>query len=241
LKTALVTGSTGAIGTEICRMLAKQGYFLFMHYNSNKEKALALKKEIFESYDTNGEIICADLAKMDGPAILFKQLTRKIDVLIYNCGNSQYGLITDFSYQSIQETIQLHLTSAIEISKLVVPGMTKQKAGKIIMVSSVWGEVGAACETVYSAAKGGLNTFVKSLAKELAPSQINVNGISPGIIETPMMDLFSETEKQELADDIPAGRFGRPEEVAHAAEFLMSEKASYISGHILSINGSWFT
>jgi 3-oxoacyl-[acyl-carrier protein] reductase len=241
LKTALVTGATGAIGTEICRMLAEQGYFLYMHFYKNEEKAKKLQKELFESFHVKSLIINADLSKEDGPKKLLNQLTKNVDVFIYNCGKTHYGLLTDFTNESIRETMQLHLLSAIEITKTLSKSMIQQKSGKIIMISSVWGEVGAACETVYSAAKGGLNTFVKALAKELAPSGISVNSIAPGVIETPMLDQFTEEEKDELALDIPAGRFGQPQEVAHAAEYLISEKSAYISGHILSINGSWFT
>jgi 3-oxoacyl-[acyl-carrier protein] reductase len=241
LKTALVTGATGAIGTEICRMLAEQGYFLYLHFHKNEEKAKKLQKDLFDSFHVKSLIIHADLSKEDGPKKLLNQLTKNVDVFIYNCGNTHYGLLTDFTNESIRETMQLHLLSAIEITKTLSKSMIQQKSGKIIMISSVWGEVGAACETVYSAAKGGLNTFVKALAKELAPSGISVNSIAPGVIETPMLDQFSEEEKDELASDIPAGRFGQPQEVAHAAEFLISEKSAYVSGHILSINGSWFT
>ncbi|MDR7072210.1 elongation factor P 5-aminopentanone reductase [Fictibacillus barbaricus] len=241
MKTALVTGATGAIGTEICRMLAEQGYFLYIHFHKNDEKAKKLQKDLFHSFHVKSVIIHADLSKEDGPKKLLNKLTKNVDVFIYNCGNTQYGLLTDFTNESIRETMQLHLLSAIEITKTLSKSMIQQKSGKIIMISSVWGEVGAACETVYSAAKGGLNTFVKALAKELAPSGINVNSIAPGVIETPMLDQFSEEEKDELASDIPAGRFGQPQEVAHAAEYLISEKSAYISGHILSVNGSWFT
>jgi 3-oxoacyl-[acyl-carrier protein] reductase len=241
LKTALVTGATGAIGSKICHMLASQGYFIYLHYNSNAEAAISLQEELESVYKMRCVIISADLSLSDGPNQLIKQIPDKIDAFIYNCGAQHYGLLTDFTDKSINETMQLHLLSAISVTRSVIPAMVQNKAGKIIMISSVWGEVGAACETVYSAAKGGLNAFVKALSKELAPSSIQVNSVSPGIIASPMLDQFSESEMLELVADIPAGRFGEPEEVAHAVEFLLSKKADYISGHILSVNGSWFT
>jgi 3-oxoacyl-[acyl-carrier protein] reductase len=241
MKRALVTGATGAIGNKICHMLARQGYMVYLHYNSNLEKGELLKQELKEMYHIQSILIQADLSKPDGPAKLMEQVSHPVDVFIYNCGNTHYGLLSDFSDESIAKTLQLHLTSAITLTKWITRTMITKRAGKIIMISSVWGEVGAACETVYSAAKGGLNAFVKAIAKELAPSQIQVNSIAPGVIETQMLDQFTEEEKTELKEDIPAGRFGQPEEVAHAAEFLISDKASYISGHVLSINGSWFT
>lgn len=241
LKTALVTGATGAIGSKICQMLANRGYFIYIHYNTNADAAMKLQEELETRYKAKSAIISADLSLPEGPENLSKQITGSIDILIYNCGAQHYGLLTDFSDRSINETMQLHLLSAISVTRSVIPEMVRNKAGKVIMISSVWGEVGAACETVYSAAKGGLNAFVKALSKELAPSCIQVNSVSPGVIATPMLDQFSEIEKAELASDIPAGRFGEPDEVAHAVEFLISDKADYISGHILSINGSWFT
>jgi 3-oxoacyl-[acyl-carrier protein] reductase len=241
LKTALVTGATGGIGIKISHMLAKEGYLLYLHYNKNTVAAEKLKRELDEQYKTKTQIVCADLSHQDGPDVLINQLPLTTDVLIYNCGAAHYGLLTDFTNESIMETMQLNLLSAISITKSLIPGMVQNKSGKIVMISSVWGEVGASCETVYSAAKGGLNAFVKALSKELAPSQIQVNCVSPGVIDTSMLDHFSNEEKRELAEEIPAGRFGEPDEVAHAVEFLISKKADYISGHILSVNGSWFT
>jgi 3-oxoacyl-[acyl-carrier protein] reductase len=241
MKHALVTGASGDIGKEICLMLAKHGYLLYLHYNKNVERGKALQKELEELFQVQSILVHADLSKPDGPAKLMDQISSPVDVLIYNCGHTHYGLLTDFTEESIAQTIQLNLISAISLTKRVIPSMIAKRNGKIIMISSVWGEVGAACETVYSGAKGGLNSFVKAISKELAPSQIQVNCVSPGIIDTQMLDCFSESELEELKADIPAGRFGQPNEVAHAVEFLLSEKASYISGHVLSLNGSWFT
>ncbi|MED1865614.1 SDR family NAD(P)-dependent oxidoreductase [Fictibacillus nanhaiensis] len=241
MKNALVTGASGAIGSEISHMLASHGFSLYLHYNTNISAAEKLESELKDKYGVPVFIVSADLSTAEGPKALWTQIQEPIDVFIYNCGSSQFGLLTDFTEKSITETMQLHLLSAISLTKAIVPKMIQKKSGKIIMISSVWGEVGAACETVYSAAKGGLNTFVKALSKELAPSHIQVNGVSPGVIRTPMMDQFSDDEKRLIAEEIPAGRFGEPREIAHAVEFLMSEKADYISGHILSINGSWFT
>ncbi|MBY6036026.1 SDR family oxidoreductase [Fictibacillus nanhaiensis] len=241
MKTALVTGATGSIGAQISHMLARKGFSLFLHYNKNEEYALKLKNELEFSYNVTCLLVSADLSKPDGPLELLKKIPSVVDAFIYNCGSGHYGLLTDFTDESINETIQLNLLSAITISKSIIPGMVQKKAGKIVMISSVWGQVGASCETVYSAAKGGLDAFMKALAKEVAPSHIQVNSVAPGVIDTGMLDHFSETEKANLTEDIPAGRFGNPEEVAYAVEFLLSEKADYISGHILSVNGSWFT
>lgn len=222
-------------------MLARQGYFIYLHYNTNEDRAFKLQEELEKTYKIKSLPIKADLSSEEGTEKLISQVSSSVHVFIYNCGAPHYGLLTDFTEKSIQSTIQLNLTSAISLTKALVPVMIQKKSGKIVMISSVWGEVGAACETVYSAAKGGLNTFVKAISKELAPSNIQVNSVSPGVISTPMMEQFSESEKREIAEDIPAGRFGEPEEVAQAVEFLISDKSNYVSGHILSVNGSWFT
>ncbi|HET7658455.1 MAG TPA: SDR family oxidoreductase, partial [Bacillales bacterium] len=135
--------------------------------------------------------------------------------------------------------VQLHVSSPFLLTKELLTDMISAKNGKIIVISSIWGLVGASTEVLYSTVKGALNTFVKALAKEVAPSGISVNGIAPGAIETQMLDHLTEEEKAMLCDEIPMGRFGKPIEVADLAVFLASDSASYINGQIISINGAW--
>ena len=136
--------------------------------------------------------------------------------------------------------VQLQITSPFLLTKYLLPSMIRKKAGDIIVITSVWGFMGASCEVLYSMVKGGLNTFVKALAKEVAPSGIRVNGIAPGIIDTKMNSHLTEEEREALRQEIPMGRFGKPSEVADLVEFLLSERATYINGEIISINGAWY-
>jgi 3-oxoacyl-[acyl-carrier protein] reductase len=135
----------------------------------------------------------------------------------------------------------LNLTAPIEIVKSVIPHMISQRNGAIVAVTSIWGESGASCESVYSAAKGGMNTFIKAIAKELGPNGIRANAVAPGAVDTGMLQDFTEDEIKDLIDQIPSGRLARPEEIAGAVNFLLGSGSSYINGHILSVNGAWRT
>ncbi len=235
---ALITGASGAIGRAIALELASLGKPLFLHFHRSKDQAFALKEQC-ESYGVPVSIIQENLSEDGGAKRLFQSLHSPIDTFIYNCGIAYHGLFQDMSEEDIYTLAHLHLLNAILLTKYLLPSMIRRQQGNIIMLSSIWGERGAACETVYSAMKGGLNTFVKALAKETARSGVRVNAIAPGAVETPMMASFSEEERNALMEEIPSGRFANPEEIADAVRFLISPKASYINGHILQMNGAW--
>lgn len=236
-KWALITGASGGIGQAIAIALANEGYNLYLHYRQNEQAV----KTLADRFQVQSKCIQADLSLPDGYLELSGQLENEVDVLILNAGFSHVGLITDISDDEVEKMVQLHITSPFLIAKRLLPAMIRKKEGKIIVISSIWGSVGASCEVLYSMVKGGQNTFVKALAKEVAPSGINVNGIAPGTIDTKMLDYFSDEDKQAILDEIPMGRFGKPEEIGHTVIFLISEKASYINGEILNINGAWYT
>lgn len=236
-KWALITGASGGIGQAIAKTLADEGFNLYLHYHRNKAGVQSLA----DSLSVQSKLIGADLSSVEGFYQLTEALTHSVDVLILNAGLSHVGLITDLADEEVQKMVQLHITSPFLIAKHLTPSMVRNKYGKMIVISSVWGSVGASCEVLYSMVKGGQNTFVKALAKELAPSGINVNGIAPGTIETNMLHVFSDEDKQAILEEIPMGRFGKPEEIGHAVAFLISDKSSYINGEILNINGAWFT
>ncbi|GGJ56443.1 3-oxoacyl-[acyl-carrier protein] reductase [Anoxybacillus voinovskiensis] len=236
MKYALITGASGGIGRSIARQLALDGYGLFLHYYRNKLRVESLREEL----GVWSAAIQADLATRDGAEQLVAQIDRSLDAIVHVSGNSYYGLITDMTDEEVQRIVQLHLTSPVLITKKLLSPMIRKKSGNIIVISSIWGLTGASCEVVYSMVKGGQNTFVKALAKELAPSGIRVNAVAPGAIRTEMLQSFNETELQQMAEDIPLGRIGEPNEVAQTVSFLLSDAASYITGQIISVNGGWY-
>ncbi len=238
-KFALVTGASGGIGTAIAKQLAEDGYSLILHYHQRKDKIEALAHELAEKVKTVFTVQ-ADLSCKEGVEKLLKEIIVPVEVIIHNSGRSVSGLMTDASANETEEMIYLHITAPFVITKALLPKMISAKSGQIIMISSIWGLTGASFEVLYSMVKGAQNTFVKALAKEVALSGIRVNGVAPGAIETDMMASYSKEEVKELAEEIPLGRIGYPKEVADAVSYLISSRASYITGQILSVNGGWY-
>jgi len=227
-KVALITGASGGIGSAVAKKLASEGYFLYLHFHQNEKNIDQLINQLSEKTDCMK--VNADLSVRDGVRKLISQLNHKVDLLILNSGKSYFGLMTDMSEEEVQQMVQLQITSPYMLAKEMIPSMVNKKAGNIIVISSIWGMV-----------KGGQNSFVKALAKELAPSRIRVNAIAPGAVETDMLQSFTNEDLINLAEEIPLGRIGQPDEVADAAVFLASDKASYITGQVLSVNGGWQT
>lgn len=238
-KFVLITGASGGIGRAISLQLAKEGYSLYLHYHNNKDSINTLLTELSQY---NGEYIpvCADLSTPDG----YQQIVNNIfslDAIIHNSGMSHYGLLVDLEKKEAEELIATHVTSPLMLTKELLPKLLTKKSGDIIVISSIWGQAGAACEVAYSMVKGAQISFVKALSKEVALSGIRVNGVAPGAIRTPMMTAFTEDDNAVLNEEIPMGRLGRPENVADVVSFLLSEKAAYITGQIISVNGGWYT
>ncbi|MEC1546956.1 SDR family oxidoreductase [Bacillus rugosus] len=238
-KTALITGASGGIGKSISETLAAEGYNLLLHYHTNQKAAAELAEKLREKFGIHAEILQADLSTPEGADKLTSSIVQPIDAIVLNSGRSHFGLITDVDNTTVQEMVQLHVASPYMLTRNLLPGMIRNKTGVIVAVSSIWGETGASCEVLYSMAKGAQHSFVKGLAKELAPSGIRVNAVAPGAVDTNMMNQFTPSEKEEIAHEIPIGRLARPQEIADATAFLLSEKASYITGQILSVNGGW--
>ena len=238
-KYALITGASGGIGSAIAKKLIDDDYHLYVHYHQN-ERAMT---ELIGSISINNKNIVipiqADLTKQSGVQYLIDQIQMPIDLLVLNSGMSFYGLVTDMSDDDIEQMVNIHITSPFRLTQKLIPTMIRKRAGTIIVISSIWGITGASCEVLYSMVKGGQNSFVKALAKELAPSQIRVNAIAPGAIETRMLSNFSTEELTELEQEIPLGRLGQPAEIANTVSFLASKQASYITGQVISVNGGW--
>ena len=240
MKTVLITGSSRGIGRETAIYFAQQGWNVIIHGFRHPEKLESLKNEILEK-NVSCLSFCGDISNPSFVDEMIKQslLTfSKIDCLVNNAGISLVGLFTDTTVDDWNLMINTNLTSVFTTCKNIVPHMLHHHEGKIINISSVWGIAGASCEVAYSACKGGINSFTKALAKELAPSNIQVNAIACGVIDTQMNACFSEEERKELADEIPAGRFGTPEEVAHLAVQLANGN-DYLTGQIITLDGGW--
>lgn len=198
------------------------------------------KKEI-ESYQVSCLAYVGDMGNMEHCKELFERIRKQfgtLDVLVNNAGVSYIGLLQDMSVQDWDKVIHTNLNSVFNCCKLAIPGMLSKKQGKIINISSVWGNVGASCEVAYSATKGAINAFTKALAKELAPSNIQVNAVACGAIDTEMNQWMEESEFIALVEEIPAGRLGKAEEVADLV-YHLGYKNSYLTGEVIGLDGGW--
>lgn len=240
-KTVVITGASRGIGRAIAIEFAKNGYNLALICRKSKDKQHMLAKELEEKYQSQVlEFVgdAGDYSFMEESIKQVKEAFGKIDVLINNAGISYIGTLDDMSITDWDNIISTNLTSVFIGSKLVYPIMVANHSGKIINISSVWGNAGASCEVAYSATKGGINAFTKALGKELAPSNVQVNAIACGVIDTEMNSCFSEEEKQDLADEIPASRFGKPEEVA-ALAYSIASGNDYLTAQVITLDGGW--
>ncbi|QQK80191.1 SDR family oxidoreductase [Salicibibacter cibi] len=238
MTTTLVTGSSGGIGAAVAKVLAAPGQNLYLHYHQGEGEAEKVRAHC-EKQGASVHLVCANLQADDGVSSLFAGVHHPVDHLVLANGQAYYGLFTEMEDRELMDIFTLNVTAPMRVVKHFLPPMISRKYGRIVAISSIWGDVGAALEVVYSAAKGGLNQFVRALAKEVAPSNVTVNGVAPGVVDTKMMNAFSSEEKAELQAAIPAGRFGTAEEVAGACSYLLGPEASYINGHVLSVNGGW--
>ncbi|KGA98536.1 3-ketoacyl-ACP reductase [Alkalihalobacillus alcalophilus ATCC 27647 = CGMCC 1.3604] len=235
----LLTGASGGIGQAIAKSLATPRRTLFLHYYRN-EKAIHLLKEQCEALGAEVVLVKANLCEHNGASELLRQITGQVDAVIHNAGIDSIQLFSDTSDDELTKIMNIHLHNPIKITRTLLPAMIRERSGQIVFISSIWGLTGASCEVIYSAAKGGVNSFVKALAKEVALSNIQVNAIAPGAIATEMLDRYEDEEKKALIEEIPAGRLGQPEEVAELVSFLLSKKTSYMNGQIISVNGAWY-
>lgn len=241
-KTVLITGASRGIGKAIAYHFAQQGHPIIINCHKSADALFQLKQELQSLYQIPVLASVGNVGDYTYVAQLFSEIKSTfggVDILINNAGISHIGLLTDMKIEEWQTLFDINLSSAFYTAKEAIPYMLSKHSGKIINISSVWGNVGASCEVAYSASKGGLNAFTKALGKELAPSNIQVNAIACGCIDTAMNQCFTTEERNALEEEIPAGRFGTPEEVA-ALVYTLATGCDYMTGQILTLDGGWY-
>ena len=240
-RTAIITGASRGIGSAIAKVFASNGWNLALTCIHSKERLETLARKLHTSYGITCLTFIGDMGKEEDVRNFFQQIEQcfgSIQVLVNNAGISHVGLFTELTLESWEKIMRTNSTSVFLCTRQALPYMLRQQSGCIINISSVWGCVGASCETAYSASKGAVNALTMALAKELAPSKIAVNAIACGAINTDMNACFTEEEKADIAEEIPAGRFGTPEEVA-ALVFSVACQPSYLTGQIIRMDGGW--
>jgi len=240
-KTVLITGSSRGIGRSIALAFAKEGYHIFLNCNNSVIELDGVRSEIEALPDASCDIIIGNVGNPEAVSEMFKKIYKKcdsLDVLINNAGISHIGLMSEMTDKEWNRVIQTNLSSVFYCSRAAIPKMVSKKSGKIINISSMWGTSGASCEVAYSASKAGVHGLTKALAKELAPSNIQVNALACGVIDTAMNQQLSEEERLTLEIEIPAGRFGTTEEVAQMV-LQLANAPSYLTGQIVGIDGGF--
>lgn len=238
-KVALVTGGSRGIGKGIAIELSKAGCSVVINYRRDEVSAKETL-EYIKSIGGYGEIYRCDVSSYKETKTMVDDIVGrfgKIDILVNNAGISKVGLFIDSSEEDFDELINTNLKGVFNCCRASVPHMLRKGEGAIVNISSMWGNVGASCEVIYSASKGGINSFTKALAKEVGPSGIRVNAISPGVINTEMNGWLSPEEKKSLEEEIPLCRFGDCEDIGKAVVFLCSNASKYITGQIITIDG----
>lgn len=234
-KVAIVTGGSRGIGASIVKKLAQNGYIVVLNYNKSEKEAKEIENKFDNIYSYEADISNYDEVK--GLIDFTINKFGKIDLLVNNAGIDLVKTINDTSIEEFDKIVKTNLYSAFYTSKEVSNYMIKKKSGKIINISSIWGIIGASCEMAYSVSKAGLDAMTKSLAKELGPSNIQVNSIAPGIIDTDMNKFLSKEEKEQIISEIPLEHIGNVEDVADCVLFLAN--ANYITGQVIQVNGGW--
>nr|WP_242866383.1 SDR family oxidoreductase [Clostridium acetireducens] len=238
-KVAIITGASRGIGQAIAIEMAKEGANVIINYRKDEEGAKKTEKIIKEN-GGRGRIYKSNVAYYNEAKDMIEYVIKefgKIDILVNNAGVSKVGLFIDMTEEDWDSIININLKGAFNCCHNVVKYMIYEKKGCIINISSMWGQVGASCEVIYSASKGGINSFTKALAKELGPSNIRVNAIAPGVIDTDMNKWLSKEEKKDLIEDIPLMKFGQPKDIGKLSAFLCSDKAKYITGQVINVDG----
>lgn len=239
MPVVLITGSSRGIGLGIAKAFAACNNTIILNGQADQEQ-LHQSIDLLKQVNQNVFGYCANVADYSQAKDMINNIESThgtIDILVNNAGIAHFGLFSDMTHYQISDIINHNMFSALNMTHLVVPSMVRKKSGSIINITSIWGVVGASCEVAYSTAKAGVIGFTKSLAKELAPSNIRVNAIACGAFNTRMNERLTKEEKEEFVQGIPLGRFGNPDEVGELALFLASEKSAYLTGQVINLDG----
>ncbi len=237
-KTALITGASRGIGQAAAECFAAAGYNLILTCNKTIDVLREFAEDLHRKYHITCRAVQSDMGCEADVTQLFSSID-ELDVLVNNAGIAHIGLLSDMTSEEWHRILAVNLDSCFYTCRAAIPLMLQKHSGKIINVSSVWGTQGASMEVAYSASKGGMNAFTRALAKELAPSNIQVNAVSCGVIDTAMNSCLSPEDIKQLQSEIPADRLGRPEEVAKL--ILQTANApEYMTGQIITIDGGWY-
>ena len=238
-KVAVVTGGSRGIGKAIVEALARKNIKVIANYNQSEEKAIRLKEEL-EKENIVIDIFKADVSERNQVKEMVDYTIKKygkIDILINNAGIDQEKMFQDITDEDWDNIVKVNLYSVFCTTQEVIPYMLNQKSGCIINISSIYGTNGGSCAVAYSATKAGINGMTKSLAKELGPSNIRVNSIAPGYIDTDMNEKYSEEEIEQIKEETPLEKVGKPEDIAKCIEWLAEDH--FTTGQVISINGGW--
>lgn len=237
-KVAVITGGTRGIGKAIALEMVRNGVNVVLNYTNNDIEAEKTLSEIKEK-GGYGILVKASVGELKGCETIINTAVEsfgKIDFLINNAAISEVGLFMDVTDERLNNILDINLKGVLNCSKIAMTHLIESR-GAIVNISSIWGNVGASCEVLYSTTKGAINLFTKSLAKEMAMSGVRVNAVAPGVINTDMNSWMDQNEREALEEEIPLNRFGNTEEIASVVSFLCSEKASYITGQIITVDG----
>ena len=238
-KSALITGASRGIGAATARLLARRGYAVAINYCRSQAAAFALAEELrregYTAFPVQADVSDGEQCRKMLDTVLDKFC--QLDILVCNAGVSHFGLLSDLTEEEWRHIFAVNVDGVFHCCRAAIPHFVHGQAGKIVTVSSMWGQVGASCEAAYSATKGAVIAYTKALAKELGPSHIRVNCVAPGVIDTEMNAHLSPDDLAALAQETPLGRVGTPEEAAAAIAFLASDEASFLTGQVVCPNG----
>lgn len=243
-QVAWITGASGGIGAAVAVALARAGAEVAVGYYQAETKAQEVAERC-RAYGRKAQAIQLNVAERSSVERAYQTINFELGaptMLVHAAGQGMFGFFQDYTEDQYEQVMDVHVRGCYHLTQVALPHMLKLKQGRIVVISSIWGQTGGALEVLYSAAKGAQISMVKALAKELARSGITVNAVAPGAIQTEMLDKqLSREEQSELAEEIPMGRLGSPEDVAGAVLYLCSLEAGYVTGQILGVNGGWLT